>query len=90
MSAFYLLNRYNSERRNSADSGKAGTYRHNTSEASWIYTIARNLTYDILRRQKRESLEDTDFLLQLPSAEGNPEAGPYARALEKLRREMNL
>lgn len=114
---------------------KAGTYRHNTSEASWIYTIARNLTYDILRRQRQESLEDTDLLLQLPSAEGNPEAGPYAfldlignlpardaeivslriladlsfkeigqitklstdacgkryaRALEKLRREMNL
>ena len=57
---------------------KADTYRHNTSEASWIFTIARNLTYDALRRQRRESIEDTDSLLQVPSAEGNPEGGTYA------------
>ena len=57
---------------------KADTYRHNTSEASWIFTIARNLTDDALRRQRRESIEDTDSLLQVPSAEGNPEGGTYA------------
>lgn len=57
---------------------KADTYRHNTSEASWIFTIARNLTYDALRRQRRESPEDTDSMLQVPSAEGNPEGGTYA------------
>lgn len=57
---------------------KADTYSHNTGEASWIFTIARNLTYDALRRQRRESPEDTDSLLQVPSAEGNPEGGTYA------------
>lgn len=57
---------------------KAGNYRQNISEASWIYTIARNLTYDILRKRSRESYEEVDAKILPPSAIGNPENGHYA------------
>lgn len=55
---------------------KAGKYHYNTSEAAWIYTIARNLARDWMRRHKPEPLED-EKLQQIPSFEGNPENGDY-------------
>lgn len=57
---------------------KAGTYRFHTSEAAWIYTIARNLAYDAMRRLRPESALEMDALLQIPSSEGNPEQGSFA------------
>lgn len=57
---------------------KAGTYHQNISEASWIYTIARNLTYDMLRKRSREACEEVDTETLPPSQIGNPENGSYA------------
>lgn len=58
---------------------RADTYHYNTSEAAWIYAIARNLAYDMLRKRSRESYEEVDAeLLELsPSKVGNPESGHY-------------
>ena len=38
----------------------ASSYRRNISEAAWIATIARNLSYDHLRRKNREISHDLD------------------------------
>ena len=57
---------------------KAGTYRFHPSEAAWIYSIARNLSYDMLRRRRPGLVEDESLLLQIPAKEGNPEQGAYA------------
>lgn len=37
---------------------RAGAYRTDGSEAAWIMTIARNMTYDCLRRRSREVCGD--------------------------------
>ncbi len=38
---------------------QAGTYRNDISETAWIVTIARNLTYDVLRRRSHELVNET-------------------------------
>ena len=51
---------------------KAGTYRRSGSEAAWLAAIARNLSYDSLRRRSRE----TDM---------NPEGGDgVTRVLDEI------
>ena len=53
----------------------ASSYRRNISEAAWIATIARNLSYDHLRKRNRETTQ---------SLEQDTEAkSPLATALEK-------
>lgn len=37
---------------------QAETYRNDISETAWIVTIARNLTYDILRKHSREIVNE--------------------------------
>ena len=39
---------------------RASSYRRNISEAAWIATIARNLSYDYLRKRSRETTESLE------------------------------
>ena len=57
---------------------KAGMYRYNSSEAAWIYTIARNLSHDLLRRRRPEMPDEGELFSQLPAKDGDPEHGTYA------------
>ncbi|MDE7222216.1 MAG: RNA polymerase sigma factor [Acetatifactor sp.] len=54
---------------------KAHMYHGSGSEAAWIYTIARNITYDILRKRKREVCEGEEVLLSVISQKTDPESG---------------
>lgn len=58
----------------------ASSYRRNISEAAWIATIARNLSYDCLRRRSREI---SDSLEQESGRES-----PLASALKHRATEM--
>lgn len=44
----------------------AGTYRRDISETAWVVAIARNLTYDALRRQSREIINETAVSMSIP------------------------
>ncbi len=44
----------------------AGTYRNDISETAWVIAIARNLTYDALRRQSREIVNETAVSSGMP------------------------
>ena len=44
----------------------AGTYRRDISETAWVIAIARNLTYDVLRRQSREMVNETAVSSKTP------------------------
>lgn len=44
---------------------QAVSYRKNQNESAWILTIARNLSYDCLRKRKREVSNPDEELLQL-------------------------
>jgi RNA polymerase sigma-70 factor (ECF subfamily) len=57
---------------------KADRYHYFTSEAAWIYTIARNITYDTLRKNKHEICEEMIYADESFAEEGNPEKGEYA------------
>jgi RNA polymerase sigma-70 factor (ECF subfamily) len=57
---------------------KADRYHYFTSEAAWIYTIARNITYDTLRKNKHEICEEMIYADESFTEEGNPEKGEYA------------
>lgn len=57
---------------------KAHMYHGPGSEAAWIYAIARNITYDILRKRSHETCGGEEALLSVASPEGDPEKGAYS------------
>lgn len=72
---------------------KAHMYRGAGSEAAWIHTVARNITYDVLRKKRHESCEGEEALLSVAARDGNPEEGdyPYLELIRSLsKREAEL
>ncbi len=62
---------------------KAETYRRSGSEAAWLFAIARNLAYDSLRRQSRETdinSEEGDGVLRALEEISARESGPDSAA----------
>lgn len=58
---------------------KIDTFRPRTPFRSWVYRIAANAAYDILRRKPEEQLEENEGTLSM--AENSP--GPEAAYIEK-------
>lgn len=56
---------------------KAPSYHRDISETAWIVTIARNLSYDYLRRRSREAPHESAAELAESSAEEAPEASRF-------------
>jgi RNA polymerase sigma-70 factor (ECF subfamily) len=55
------------------------------SAATWIFTIARNLRIDAIRRERRPELDPNDPALQPQAGEGADESMDRAKAEDRLR-----
>jgi RNA polymerase sigma-70 factor (ECF subfamily) len=58
---------------------RIGRYDRSRPFAPWLFTVARNLALDHLRRRRPERLDDMDE----PVAPGGPQGDPFARAVAR-------
>jgi RNA polymerase sigma-70 factor (ECF subfamily) len=58
---------------------RIGRYDRSRPFAPWLFTVARNLALDQLRRRRPESLDE----LPEPEAPATPDADPFARAVAR-------
>ncbi len=56
---------------------QAASYRRSDSEGAWIMTIARHMTYDILRKRNREVIDSDSIAVQELQAPSTEETSNY-------------